>query len=71
MMSEDNIVLISEYNMPNDFECIWEQEITCTLDNNKRSKKVERLFRWKDSSVFGLHFKQTTLGQFCYKKHNV
>lgn len=47
MMSKDNIVLISEYNMPDDFECIWEQELTCTLDKNKRSKKVERLFKWK------------------------
>lgn len=40
-MSKDNIVLVSEYNMPDDFECIWEQELTCTLDKNKRSKRVE------------------------------
>lgn len=46
-MSKDNIVLVSEYNMPDDFECIWEQELTCTLDKNKRSKRVERLFKWK------------------------
>lgn len=47
MMSKNNIVLISEYNMPDDFECIWEQELICTLDKNKRSKRVERLFKWK------------------------
>ena len=46
-MSKNNIVLISEYNMPDDFECIWEQELTCTLDKNKRSKRIERLFKWK------------------------
>ena len=25
-LSEDNIVLISEYNMPKDFKCIWVKE---------------------------------------------
>lgn len=47
MMSKDNIVLISEYNMPNDFECIWEQELTCTLARKKISKRVERLFKYR------------------------
>lgn len=46
-MSKNNIVLISEYNMPDDFECIWEKELTCTLDKNKRTKRIERLFIWK------------------------
>lgn len=43
-MSEKNIIIISEENMPNDFECIWSQEITRTQDNNKRTKSIEKLF---------------------------
>lgn len=45
--SKTNIVLISEQSAPNDFECIWEQEITRTIDNNKRVKSTEKLFKIK------------------------
>lgn len=47
-MSEHNTVLVSEYNMPDDFECIWEKELKTSLgsgvngDNDKN--RVERLF---------------------------
>lgn len=43
--SESNVVLISEQSAPDDFVCIWQQEITRTQDNRKRSKAVERLYR--------------------------
>ena len=46
-MSKDNIVLISEYSMPDDFECIWEKTLKCTLDKNSRTDRVERLFKVK------------------------
>lgn len=46
-MSKDNIVFCSEYNAPNDFECIWTKELTTTLDKNSRSKAVEKLFTYK------------------------
>ena len=51
-MSKDNIVLISEYNMPDDFECIWEKEYKCLLYSNKQSddvknNRVEKLFIYK------------------------
>lgn len=48
-ISKKNLVLISEQNAPDDFECIWEQELTRTLDYNKENqfKKVEKLFKWK------------------------
>ena len=48
IMSEKNIVLISEHNAPSDFECIWEQEIKRTIDNNKRVNAVEKLFEIKE-----------------------
>ncbi len=45
--SKDNIVYISEENAPDDFEIIWEQEVTRTQDNRKRDKATEKLFKWK------------------------
>lgn len=40
-MSDENIVLISEYKAPDSFECIWQQEV----NNNINHKKVcEKLF---------------------------
>lgn len=43
-MSKNNVVLISEYWMPNDFECIWEGKLKCTLDKDSRTDKIEKLF---------------------------
>ena len=48
-MSQDNNVFVSEYNAPDDFECIWQKELTTTLDKNSRSKSVEKLFIYKKS----------------------
>lgn len=41
-------VYISEQSAPNDFECIWQQEVTRVLDYNKSNsfKKVEKLFKY-------------------------
>jgi DNA adenine methylase len=47
-MSEKNIVLISEHEAPSDFECIWEQPVKRTIDNNKRVNVVERLFEIRE-----------------------
>jgi DNA adenine methylase len=43
-MSKNNIVLISEYNAPDDFVNIYEKELTTTLDKSSRKKDVEKLF---------------------------
>lgn len=44
-MAMSNIVLVSEYWMPEEwFECIWTGEVKCTLDKNSRSNKVEKLW---------------------------
>lgn len=47
MKSQNNIVFISEYNMPEgNFECIWEKEHSVNLDSNRssKSKRIERLY---------------------------
>lgn len=48
-LSKDHIVLISEQVAPDDFEVVWEQELTRKLDVNKENnfKAIERLFKWK------------------------
>ena len=43
-ISENNIVLISEYNAPEDFKCIYEKTLTTTLNKNSRKQDTERLF---------------------------
>lgn len=44
-MSNNNIVLVSEHIAPDRWECVWKQEVKRTIDNNKRVRAVERLFR--------------------------
>ena len=48
-MSKNNTVLISEYNMPDDFTCIWEKETKVNFDSNRTSgdsknKRIEKLY---------------------------
>lgn len=50
--SVNNIVLISEYSMPEDFTCIWSKETKTLLDSNKNKGddgniRVEKLFIYK------------------------
>ena len=47
-----NAILISEYSMPDDFECIWSKETMVSLDSNKKESdkkniRVEKLFTYK------------------------
>lgn len=43
-VSEDNIVICSEYSMPDDFVCIYEKGLNLHFDNRQRDKRTERLF---------------------------
>ena len=53
-MSVSNIVLISEYEMPDDFECIWKKDVICQvssqnkLKTNNSNKRCEKLFMYKN-----------------------
>lgn len=50
-MSVHNVVLISEYNMPDDFECIWQKKADIllgqSLNKNSATSKIEKLFIYK------------------------
>lgn len=48
--SKHNFVFVSEENAPDDFVCIWEQEIKRTVDNNKRTQSIEKLYVMNGSS---------------------
>ena len=48
-MSKYNTVLISEYSMPEEFECIWQKETKVNFDcnrgkGNEKNKRIEKLF---------------------------
>lgn len=49
--SKDNIVLISEQNAPDDFECIWEQEVSRSIKATDKSKSIEKLFKYKGGYI--------------------
>lgn len=43
-MSQNNIVIISELEAPDDFKCIWEKEVSRSIKSNDKSKASEKLF---------------------------
>ena len=45
--SENNIVLISEETAPDDFDCIWQQDVTRSLNASDKMKSTEKLFKLK------------------------
>ena len=47
--SKNNKVFISEYNAPDDFKCVWQQEVKLMMKNKQNTKdvRVEKLFRYK------------------------
>lgn len=46
-MSRKNIVLVSEYNAPDSWVCIWQKENIKTMNLKNNTKSVEKLFEIK------------------------
>lgn len=46
--AKHNVVFVSEYNAPDDFECVWEQEVKSSLSANGviggNKVSIEKLF---------------------------
>lgn len=40
-------VFVSEYNAPDDFECVWQKEITNSMNTKNTYKPLEKLFKYK------------------------
>ena len=49
--STNNIVLISELQAPEDFECIWEQEVSRSIKATDKTTATERLFVYKTNKM--------------------
>lgn len=48
--AKNNVVFVSEYNAPDDFECVWQGEVLTNFASQRESptnKAVEKLFRVK------------------------
>lgn len=43
-MSKNNIILISEYNAPDDFKCIWQKTTNVSIRATNKSTATEKLF---------------------------
>lgn len=48
---EGHSVFISEYNAPNDFECIWQAELKTNMNAKYETKPVEKLFKFFPTNV--------------------
>lgn len=44
MSIQGHTVFVSEYQAPNDFECVWAKEITNSMNQTKTYKPIEKLF---------------------------
>lgn len=46
-MSKKNVVIISELNAPDDFECIWEKEVSRSIKATDKGRAIEKLFKMR------------------------
>lgn len=44
MTAKGNDVLVSEYRAPSDFVCVWEKQVTNSMNTNNTYKPTEKLF---------------------------
>jgi DNA adenine methylase len=52
MATKGHIVYVSEYNAPDDFECVYQKQINQRMNNNvQTSKAVEKLFKFSPTNV--------------------
>jgi DNA adenine methylase len=47
-MSEKNIIFVSEYNAPSDFQCIWQKSVTTSLKVHEHEDRTEKLYTYKN-----------------------
>jgi DNA adenine methylase len=45
--TEGHKVFVSEYNSPKDFKCVWEKQVTNSMNQKKTHKPTERLFTYE------------------------
>jgi DNA adenine methylase len=55
MTKEGHLVFISEYNAPEDFDCIWLKSQLTTLSKSANIQAVEKLFIFNDKDTIPAH----------------
>ena len=45
--SKNNVVLVSEQSAPEDFECLWEQNVSRSINVSRKIRTSEKLFKLK------------------------
>ena len=45
MKKQGHTIFVSEYNAPEDFECVWQKEVTNSMNQTKTKKPTEKLFK--------------------------
>ena len=53
-VDEGHLVFVSEYEAPEDFECVWSKKAFVSLERNKINHKEEKLFRVHKKQEFKL-----------------
>lgn len=48
MMSEKNIVLVSEYQAPDNWKCIWKKNLEKTMNHGNNVSAIEKLFKIRE-----------------------
>lgn len=44
MKEDGHVIFVSEYQMPSDFKCIWQKEVTNSMNQKITKKPIEKLF---------------------------
>lgn len=47
--NEGHVVFVSEYEMPSEFKCVWQKEVTNSMHQTNTKKSVEKLFTISDN----------------------
>lgn len=53
-VDEGHLVFVSEYEAPEDFECVWSKKVHVSVSPNKKYHKQEKLFRVHKKQEFKL-----------------
>lgn len=56
-LSKRAIVVVSEYEAPDDFKCIWEANLKTHLNNRNKLDRTEKLFVWGEKCLIYLEGK--------------
>ena len=69
--SKNAYVFVSEYNAPEDFECIWSKDVDTALDVVEHKKRTEKLFVYKYGKYYETYSRPTGWGEACKRFNEI